>query len=59
MKNIKLVKKNIIFLPIGCVIVVLDYLSLIITKRRTFDGKHIISDATKRKKIYSEFELFK
>ena len=58
-KNKKLVKKNIIFLPIGCVIVVLDYLFLIIAKRRTIDSKHIITDATKRKKIYSEFELFK
>ena len=57
-KSKKLVKKNIIFLPLGCAWVSFNYLLLIFTGKRKLDSKKAIEDARKRKNIYSEFKLF-
>ena len=53
------VKKHKWLLPVGWVVVVLDYFGLVLTKRRKLDNIDMINDAKYRQSIYNEFELFK
>lgn len=53
------VKKHSFLLPIGWIAVISKYLYLVISEKRKLDSKRVITDAAKRKNLYSQFELYK
>ncbi len=51
-------KKHKILLPAAWLLVMLDYLFLVLSRKRRVDNINTIKDARQRQSIYSEFKLF-
>lgn len=55
----KFTKKYKFLLPVAWICVIVDYIILLLTRKRKLDNMKTIKNANYRKSIYSEFELFK